>query len=267
MQRSVNGVRLNVIDEGEGHPILFLHGLGGSWRDWEPQLDALRDRHRVIVLDHRGHGRSEVTRGDYRVELFAADAVALCRDLGVEHAYVVGLSMGGMIAQALTLAEPGFVDALVLADTAAVMPPGVAELLAKTASKVRRDGFPDSRGELPAGDPVAWSPRTLTERPGVVRNNQRESEATDPDAWARAALAVAAHDAVDRLGEIRCPVLLVWGADDHVVPVGMAGPLQAGIPQAELIVLPDAGHVCNLEQPEAFDLVIEAFFAKNPCAR
>ena len=65
MLREVNGVRLNVLDEGEGHPVVFLHGLGGCWRDWEPQLDSLSDRFRCIVIEHRGHGRSELTRGDY----------------------------------------------------------------------------------------------------------------------------------------------------------------------------------------------------------
>src|SRR5215203_4703999 len=117
MRHSVRGVQINVIDEGEGAAVLFLHGLGGCWRDWAPQVDSLSDRYRVIVVEHRGHGRSEATGGRFTTGLFADDAVALCRQIGVPRAHAVGLSMGGLIAQAVALAHPGFVDALVLCGT------------------------------------------------------------------------------------------------------------------------------------------------------
>ena len=117
MLRDIEGVRLNVLDEGTGQAIVFLHGLGGCWRDWEPQVESWRTDHRVLVIEHRGHGRSDRVPGPYSTDQFAVDALAACRHLGVDHAYVVGLSMGGMIAQKMALADPGFVDALVLCDT------------------------------------------------------------------------------------------------------------------------------------------------------
>lgn len=264
MLHSVNGVRLNVLDEGEGHPVLFLHGLGGCWRDWEPQLDAFRETNRVIVVEHRGHGRSEATTGRYRTDLFAADAVTLCADLGIEHAYVVGLSMGGLIAQHVALQAPALVDALVLCDTGAHMGAPMAEGLIAVARSVRAHGFPDSRGELPATSP-AWGASSLATKAQVVRNNQRETDGTDPDAWSRAAYAVAEHDTRSELGRLTMPVLLVWGSDDLLIPIASAIPLQAGIPDTRLVVLDGGGHVCNLDQPEAFNAAVSDFFAAHPC--
>jgi len=188
----------------------------------------------------------------------------VCADLGIEHCFLVGLSMGGMIAQALTLAEPQLVDALVLCDTGARMSPGMADALRQLASSVRTHGFPDSRGVVPTGESINWAAATLAQRPDIVRSNQRETEGTDPDCWARAALAVAEHDTAADLGRITAPVLLVWGEEDQLIRIDASKHLRAGIPHAELVVLPDAGHVCNLEQPEAFNAAIEAFFAKHP---
>jgi 3-oxoadipate enol-lactonase len=266
MLREVNGVRLNVLDEGDGHPLVFLHGMGGSWRDWEPQLDHLRDRYRCIVIEHRGHGRSEATRGAYSTDLFAADAAAVCRHLGVGHAYVVGLSMGGMIAQKLALAEPDLVEALVLCDTGTHLGTRGAQFLRDWAARVRATGMVDSRGVVNP-EATGFSRWTVEHQPHVARNNMREAESADPDAWARAAEAVAAHDTRADIGRITAPCLLVWGEEDPAVPVERAQPLADALGGAPLVVLPDAGHVCNLDQPAAFEAAIEDFFAAHPCRR
>jgi pimeloyl-ACP methyl ester carboxylesterase len=262
----VNGVRINVLDEGEGHPLLLLHGLGGCWRDWEPQLDSMRERHRTIVVEHRGHGRSERVPGPYSTDLFAADAAAVCRDLGVDHANVVGLSMGGMIAQKLALAEPDLVDALVLCDTGTHLGARASAWLRAEAERVRGAGMPDSHGEL---DPAqtTWSRYTVEHQPGVARTNMREAEATDPDCWAAAAVAVADHDTSADVSRITAPTLVVWGAEDGAIPLELARPLADARGGAPVVVLEDAGHVCNLEQPAAFDRAIEEFFAAHPCSR
>ena len=264
MLREVNGVRLNVLDEGDGHPLVLLHGMGGCWRDWEPQLDHLRDRYRCIVIEHRGHGRSERTTGAYSTDLFAADAAAVCRLLEVDHAYVVGLSMGGMVAQKLALAEPDLVEALVLCDTGTHLGTRGAQVLRDWAARVRATGMVDSRGVVNP-ETTGFSRWTVEHQPHVIRTNMREAESADPDAWARAAEAVAAHDTRDDVGRITAPCLLVWGEEDPAVPVARAQPLVEALAGAPLVVLRDAGHVCNLDQPAAFEAAIEDFFAANPC--
>jgi pimeloyl-ACP methyl ester carboxylesterase len=265
MLREVNGVRLNVLDEGDGHPLLFLHGMGGCWRDWEPQLDHLRDRYRCIVIEHRGHGRSERTTGAYSTDLFAADAAAVCGLLGVGHAYVVGLSMGGMIAQKLALAEPELVEALVLCDTGTHLGTGAAQRLRDWAARARAVGMPDSRGEVPAA--TVFSRWTVEHQPHVIRTNLREAESMDPDAWARAAEAVAAHDTRADAGRITAPCLVVWGEEDSAVSLKLAQPLADTLGGAPLVVLRDAGHVCNLDQPAAFEAAVEDFLTAHPCTR
>lgn len=266
MRHDIGGVRLNVLDEGpvDAEAILFLHGLGGCWRDWQPQLDALNDRHRCVVVEHRGHGRSEATGGALSIELFAGDVVGVCGALGIGRAHVVGLSMGGMIAQRLALRAPGLVASLVLADTAAAMPAMIADGFRDYARAVRENGLTDSRGLVPEFSP-AWSQHVLRSRPGVVRDNQRETEGTDPELWCRAAFAVADHDVTARLGEITAPTLLVWGRDDLLVPVDLMAPaLRDGIAGARLEVLDDAGHISNLDQPEAFTALVAEHVATHP---
>jgi len=262
--RAVNGIRINVLDEGEGHPVVFLHGLGGCWRDWEPQLDHLRDRYRCIVIEHRGHGRSERCTGEYSTDLFAADAAAVLAQLGVGHAYVVGLSMGGMIAQKLALAEPDLVEALVLCDTGTHMGRRATDYLVAAGREIRDHGFPDSRGAVRV-EGSAFSRWTVEHQPHVARSNMREAEANDPDCWARAALAVARHDTRDGIGRITAPTLVVWGEEDQAVPLKLAQPLVDALGGAQLVVLADASHVCNLDQPAAFEAAVEEFFGANPC--
>jgi pimeloyl-ACP methyl ester carboxylesterase len=104
----------------------------------------------------------------------------------------------------------------------------------------------------------------MANAPHVARNNMRESEANDPDCWGWAVDALVAHDTRGQLREITAPVLLVWGAEDAGVPVKLAGPLSQALGGAPLVVLEDAGHVCNLEQPAAFDRAITDFFVAHP---
>jgi 3-oxoadipate enol-lactonase len=261
----VNEGCVNVLDEGEGHPLLLLHGLGGCWRDWEPQLDDLRERHRVVVIEHRGHGRSDRITGPVSTDLFAADVSAVCRNRRIDHARVVGLSMGGMIAQKLALAEPDLVEALVLCDTGTHLGDRASAWLRNEAARVRAKGFPDARGEV-AGSTI-WSRYTLAHQPGVARTNIREAQSTDPASWAEAALAVAAHDTRADVARIACPTLVIWGDEDPNLPPRLADRLAAALGGAPVVVLPDAGHVCNLEQPAAFDRAVEDFLAAHPCRR
>ncbi len=266
MLREIDGVRINVLDEGTGPAVLFLHGLGGCWRDWEPQLDRLSDRFRCVVVEHRGHGRSQRVPGPYSTDGFAADALAVARDLGIDHAYVVGLSMGGMIAQKLALSAPDFVDALVLCDTSTHTGRRSGEMLHAAAAAVQAGGFAALAAHM-TPDTTGWAARTLAERPLVARNNERESQSNDPDCWAWAVAALVDHDTRAEIARIEAPTLLVWGAEDRGVPAAFGEALAEGLGGAPLVVLDDAGHVCNLEQPDAFNDEITRFFAAHPPGR
>jgi 3-oxoadipate enol-lactonase len=224
----------------------------------------MSDRYRCVVIEHRGHGKSERVRGPASTDRYAADVAGVCRALGIDHAGVVGLSMGGMIAQKLALAEPDLVEALVLADTGTHLGERASGWLRKEAERVRAKGFPDSRGVVsPVGS--IWSRWTLEHQPEVARTNQREAQSMDPDCWAEAALAVAAHTTASDIGRITAPALVVWGAEDPHFPVSRAQVLADGLGGVPVVVLEDAGHVCNLDQPAAFERAVEDFLTAQPC--
>jgi pimeloyl-ACP methyl ester carboxylesterase len=261
----VNGTRLNVIDEGEGHALVLLHGLGGSWREWQPQLDALSDRYRCIVIEHRGHGRSERTTGRYTIDLFADDVAAVCRALDVSHTHVAGLAMGGMVGLALALRHRWLVDSLVLANASARLDAQFRQGLDAIARFVREQGFTDT--PLPGGTVagLAWSPTTVRRRPEVIRDHRRDALGTDPDVYARAATAVARFDVADRLDDIRVPTLVLWGDHDVLMPRSYGKVLHDGIADAEMMAVPDAGHLCTIEQPTVVARTMAAFLERYPC--
>jgi 3-oxoadipate enol-lactonase len=258
----VGGIRLNVLDEGTGHPVLFLHGLGGSWRDWEPQLDSFSADHRVVVPEHRGHGRSDRPLGRYSVARFADDVSLVCEALDISHTFVVGLSMGGMVAQQLALDQRELVDGLVLADTSARVDPAVQPLLLGAVPAIRQDGM-GMVHEL--GTSMAQSAHSA--RPDLLRNNLREASGNDPYSYANSLVALVEHDVVDRLPSLDVPTLVLRGEYDLLATGDGMEELSRAISGSESLTIPDAGHLANLDQPEIFDRAVRDFFDRHPCRR
>ena len=257
----LNGIRINVIDEGTGHPVLFLHGLGGCWRDWEPRLNTISSEYRCVVPEHRGHGRSDRPLGRYSVARFASDAAALCEVLGISHTYVVGLSMGGMIGQTLATDHPELVEALVLADTTSHVAADAAEALRAAVPLIREEGMAlvQSFAEATAASGTSASPSPL------LRNNVRESSGNDPWAYASSLLALIEHQAPEGLHHMKVPTLVVRGEHDGLAGQDGAQELADAIPGAELEVIEGAGHLSNLDQPERFDRLVTEFLVRHPC--
>ncbi len=249
----VNGVRLNVIDEGHGPPVVFVHGLGGTWRDWEPELDQLTDRYRVVVPEHRGHGRSDAGTEKLTVPLLARDVEALCRSLGVDRAAVVGLSLGGMVAQALALDAAPLVAALVVADSTPSVSEPARSLLLGSVPLVREGGM-----EL-VGRFLEQSPTTGGRDRAALARAWRDLGSNDPLVYADAIEALCGYDGWERLGSITQPTLVVRGADDTLVSGTDEEAVAAAIPGACFRTIDRAGHNCNLDQPEAFHRVLTEF--------
>jgi pimeloyl-ACP methyl ester carboxylesterase len=256
-------VRRYVLDEGTGHPVLFLHGLGGSWRDWEPQLDTFSADFRVVVPEHRGHGRSDRPLGRYSTALFARDVARLCHLLAIEHSYVVGLSMGGMVAQHLALESPGLVDALVIADTSARVDPAVRPLLLGAVPTIRQDGMglvqELSRSMAEAAD--------YGTRADLMRNNLREASGNDPYAYSNALIALVEHDLLEQLPSLRVPTLILRGEHDPLAGQEGIQELAKAIDSSESVTISDAGHLANIDQPEHFDQAVRGFLERHRCPR
>jgi 3-oxoadipate enol-lactonase len=263
---TANGVRLFYEETGapDAPPLVLIMGWGGDHTAWAFQVPALAIDHRVIALDNRGAGQSEVPEGPYTIPGMAADVVGLLDALGVERAHVCGASMGGMIAQELALRHPGRVRTLQLHCTAPIID-AYGRFLIDTLLAVKARG--DREENVRAVMPWLLCRKTMVERPDFIRF-WIERALTYPyptgyEGLARQADAIRGHDTTARLGEIRVPTLLTTGAEDILVPPASSCELHARIPGAELVTIDDAGHLHFIEQMERFNAVCLGFLRKH----
>jgi pimeloyl-ACP methyl ester carboxylesterase len=244
MHLDVNGTRLHVTDGGSGHAVLFLHGMGCDGTDWQPQIDAFADRYRCITVDHRGHGRSGRTAVEgLSIARLAADALGVLDGIGVEAAHVVGLSMGGMVAQQLAVTAPERCCTLALLDTFA-RPGPMGEGMGAMADQVEAEGLDSIAGGFQA---LVFAAATTSGKPAIVERFDTQFRANTPTCLAWAMRAIAGLDTYAKLGSVAAPTLVLVGAEDNLTPLAQAEELAAAIAGAHLAVVPDAGHFSNIE--------------------
>lgn len=252
-------------EEGAGEPVLLIMGLGYPAAMWYRLLPYLTDRYRTIRFDNRGVGSTGVTPGPYRMETMADDGVAVLDDAGVDAAHVVGASMGGVIAQELTLRHPERVRSLVLACThcsgAEAVPPSPDALAMLTA---RSSMTPREAAE--AALPFIYAsgtPRTWIDEDVAVRMLQP----TQPEGYANQLQAVAAHQGTwSRLPSIGVPTLVVHGATDGLIPAENARIVAERVPGARLEIIPGASHLFLTDQTEIVGRGLRAFLDGLPRA-
>ncbi|MBI4246463.1 MAG: alpha/beta fold hydrolase [Candidatus Rokubacteria bacterium] len=239
-----------------GPAVLFLHGLGSSSADWAFQLPAFETRHRLILTDLAGHGRAAGSPGRATVEAMAADVDGLLAALGEPAVHVVGLSLGGCVGLALALAAPARVRSLTLVNVfARLRPAGPRSALRMLTRLVLL-------GTAPMAVVAAHVARGLFPRPeqrDLYRMAVASLSRTRRGAYLAAVRALARFDARDRLGAIRCPTLVVAGAEDRTVPLAAKELLGRAIPGARLVVVEDSGHATPFDQPAAFNRAVLAF--------
>ena len=235
--------------------VLLLHGLGSSADDWALQTPALIERYRVLAVDLPAHHRSARPRGAFSVERMAAMVDALLETLGIARAHVVGLSLGGCVALALALGAPARVRSLVVVNGFARLRPSGLRAAVRGAGRVAL------AVAAPMSVVAAYVAREAFPRPeqAALRRAAVERLAANPRRHYLASLAaILRFDVRHRLGEIRCPTLIVAGARDRTVPLAAKELLARSIPGAHLRVVADSGHVSQLDQPTVFNrLLIE----------
>ena len=242
----------------EGAPAVMLsHSHFSDHRMWRPQIDALAERHRVIAYDTRGHGGSGVPKGPYSLDDLAGDALELMDALGLDEVHFAGLSMGGMIGMTLALQAPERVRSLLLCDTAAEMPSGIWDERIATARET---------GIAPLLEPTMsrwFTPEFRASSPETIAWIRGIASGTATDGYIACAEAIKAMRLVPRLGDIRTPTRVIVGAQDPATPVAAAEVLAQGIPGADLIVIEQAAHLANLEQPTPFTEVMLEFLGAH----
>ena len=252
-------VRIAWEKRGAGVPVVLVHGLGYARWGWEPVADLLAGRFEIVLLDNRGIGESAAPAGPYTVAEMAGDVLSVMDEAGLERAHVVGTSLGGMIAQELTLAAPERVERLVLVCTtpggpnAAPMPEATVRLIA----------------EAPMLEPLTALRRfvenALAPHPSeeLVQRilAHRLATAQPLAAWASQAAAGASFDAWDRLGDIVAPTLVLHGTEDVVVDPANADLLAELIRGARAERFEGCGHLLFWEEPARFVEVVGEFLS------
>ncbi|HEX5480279.1 MAG TPA: alpha/beta hydrolase [Dehalococcoidia bacterium] len=245
---AIGGYRVHYVDAGAGPAILLVHGFGGSTYQFRYQLPPLSAAHRVIAVDLKGFGYSERSATTGLSMSDQADMLAALLDrLGIEHATVVGHSMGGGVVQRFACAYPQLVDALVLASSinlahhiprfrapSALLRPVLPVLAGVAASRLLSTSVYDSASLTP-------DVREEYLRPARIRGSMDGLLKMMRDR---------AHDHPVDVSQIRAPVMLLWGAHDRVVPLKVAHEIRAQIPHARLVVIERAGHLLFDERPE-----------------
>lgn len=257
----VNDIDIAYDDVGEGEVVVLVHGHPFDRTMWSPQVDAIvGSGRRVITPDCRGYGHSQVVAGVTTLSEFAADVLALLDVLAVGRATFVGLSMGGQIVMELCVRAPERVMGVVLADTS----PDV-DHRAHRANRMRAADELVRRGMTGYVDDTIdrmLGPTTMASRPDVVAHVRSMMLATPP-AGAAAALRGRAlrREYVSTLEQLEAPALVVVGSDDSFVSLADAQRLHGLMPHSRLAVIGDAGHLPNLERPDAFNAALVEFLA------
>jgi pimeloyl-ACP methyl ester carboxylesterase len=258
---STNGIRLHVVESGEGRPLVLLHGLGWDHQLWKSVMAKFSDRYRVIAGDTRGHGYSDKPAGPYSIQQFSDDWHGALQALEVSGACLVGFSQGGMIAQTLALQHPGDVGALFLACTTCRSDPGVKEILEERIRQAKLAG-PEAAARLAAKGIFAGA--FAAANPGRIEEFVRRRAAMDQDALVAATRAAYDFDVAERLRTLSVPATVVYGAEDALTPPAVVKQLAAALPRGTVAVgVPAAGHMIPFEQPLQFENLLAAFLEQH----
>lgn len=256
--RAADGARIHWRVDGpvSADAVLFSHSLGVTLDTWAAQARTLDSRWRVVRYDARGHGRSDAPGGPYDLAMLAADALAVLDAAGAATAHMVGLSMGGMVGMWLAVNRPDRVGRLVLANTTAHIPlRDMWNSRIETALSTGMDGIASATLRRWVGE------RFKTTQPEAFAAMAETMRKMSPAGYAGCCAALRDADLRTTVGAIAAPTLVLTGAADEAITPAVAEALAASIPGARCTIVPDAGHLSNIEQPEAFNTLIRSFLA------
>lgn len=250
----VRDVELSYQIEGQGLPLVLIHGLGSSARDWERQVPAFCEQYRVLTFDLRGHGQSAKPPGPYSISLFAEDTARLIQGLGLGPAHVLGISLGGMIALQLAVSAPAQVKSLIVVNAG-------PEFIVRTARErlmvLQRQAIVRLLGMRRMGQVLSKRLLPQPEHAELRRVFVERWAENDPRAYRASMLALVGWSVTEQLDAVRCPTLVI-AADHDYTPVAAKEAFVRRLPRGELAVIPDSRHATPVERPEAFnDAVIE----------
>ncbi len=255
-----NGIEINYEISGAGPWLTLSHSLACNLHMWDEQMEDLTKHYKVLRFDTRGHGASGAPDGAYTLEQLSDDVHGLLTGLGIRQTHWAGLSMGGMIGQTYALKYPGVFRSMVLADTTSRYP---AEAQPAWEDRIK---LAQSQGMAPFVNAMLerWftEPYRKANPPALARIGSAVGS-TPAAGFIGCCHALPKINVTGRLKEIRCPIQVIVGEFDPGTPVAMAREIHAAAPGSELVIIPAAAHLSNVEQPHAFTAALLAFLDRN----
>ncbi len=244
---------------GKGPPVLLIHGVGGDASNWDPIAARLARRFDVIAMDLRGHGSSELIRGPVDVDDFTLDALQVLGEAGVGRCHVAGFSLGGAVALALALRSPESVGRLAVIGTVCGRTP---EQQARALDRIK---YLEHHGTaaLAESNRERWfSSAFRASHPEVVDRRVAQVSGCDAESYLRAFTVFCTAEFIDRVGEIRAPLLVIAGEHDVAATPDMARAMGGLVQNAEFHVLPGLHHSVLIEAPATIGALLDGFFAR-----
>lgn len=255
-----NGATLYYEIHGTGQPLLLIHGLGSSTRDWEYQVPEFSKSYQVITFDLRGHGRSDKPPGPYGIPMFAADAAGLLEALKIGPAHVIGLSLGGAVAFQMAIDTPHRVRTLTVANST---PEYVVRSLKDRIMLWQRLLISRWLGMRILGEVLTRRLFVKPEHAQLRRKFVARWVQNDKRAYLDTLRAMIGWSVVPKLDSIKAPTLIVASEHDYST-VSQQEIHVARIPGAQLVVIPDSRHALPAEKPDEFNRVVLEFLARHP---
>ncbi|HPJ96374.1 MAG TPA: alpha/beta hydrolase [Syntrophales bacterium] len=251
----VNDIELHYEMAGKGEPLLLIHGLGSSGRDWQSQIDFFSRRYQVVVFDIRGHGLSGHPPGPYSIGLFADDTAKLIEHLLVPPVHVLGLSLGGMIGFQLAVDYPRLLKSMTVVNVGPQLKLKSPRLIMKMLRRFMTIRF---RGMRKMGESLAWDLFPGAEHASIREIFIERWAENDKRAYLDTMKAIMGWSVADRIDGITTPTLVV-ASDFDYTPVAFKEAFVARMHHAKLTVIPNAHHAVPIERPAVFNAVVASF--------
>lgn len=257
------GFKIHYVEEGKGPAVVFAHGFCMDHTMYAAQFEELPETYRCIAWDMRGHGRSDSPPGPWTIQDTVIDLIAFIEGTNAAPCHLVGASWGGFIALRVAIQREDLLRSIVLIDTAADAEPAEnAQLYGGFMEAIRaNDGIPD---ELATGTlPIFYGEKFMTENPEAMDIHVDREKSMSAAALVDGIEAVIGRESVmDRLGEVRLATLVIHGEVDQAIQIARAEQMAAGIPGAELVRVPGAGHTPPLETPDIVNEALAGFLSR-----
>jgi 3-oxoadipate enol-lactonase len=258
MLANIHSTSLSYESQGEGPPIVFVHGLGGTANVWHAQRVTLSKYFRVVTFDLSGSGRSDKSKRSYSIDGWCDEIAGLMDHLHLEQAVIVGHSMGTVIVQKFAARYAAKTRAIVLAGALFELAAAGKEAFTKRAETVEREGMAGVADTVLGG---ALSPGTREHNLALTGMVREMLLANDPACYAGHCRALIAGSAKADQAKITCPTLLVVGDQDPVTPLSLQRQIATAIAKSQIRIVPKTAHLTMLEAPELFNAVLLEFLA------